>query len=96
MFLPVIPVVGDYWVLYLDDDYQYALVGQPSRKYLWILCRKNHLDEETYKQLVEKAKAEGYDVTKLNKTPHTDPPPETEDAPADSKGIWWIKSILGR
>lgn len=35
-FLPIIPVVGDYWVLYLDDDYKYALVGQPSRKYLWV------------------------------------------------------------
>lgn len=35
-FLPVIPVVGDYWVLHLDDDYQNALVGQPSRKYLWV------------------------------------------------------------
>lgn len=35
-FLPIIPVVGDYWVLYLDDDYQYALIGQPSRKSLWV------------------------------------------------------------
>jgi len=35
-FLPIIPVVGDYWVLSLDEDYQYALIGQPSRKYLWV------------------------------------------------------------
>ena len=35
-FLPIIPVVGDYWVLYLDDDYQYALIGQPTRKSLWV------------------------------------------------------------
>jgi len=35
-FLPIIPVVGDYWVLFLDQDYQYALIGQPSRKYLWV------------------------------------------------------------
>jgi lipocalin len=35
-FLPVIPVTGDYWVLHVDADYQYALVGQPSRKYLWV------------------------------------------------------------
>ncbi|RWW49198.1 hypothetical protein BHE74_00044675 [Ensete ventricosum] len=35
-FLPIFPVVGDYWVLYLDDDYQYALIGQPSRTYLWV------------------------------------------------------------
>jgi lipocalin len=35
-FLPIIPVVGDYWVLYVDDDYQVALVGEPRRKSLWV------------------------------------------------------------
>ncbi|EEF38844.1 temperature-induced lipocalin-1 [Ricinus communis] len=95
-FLPIIPVVGDYWVLYLDDDYSYALIGQPSRNYLWILCRRTHLDDEIYNQLVEKAKEEGYDVSKLHKTQQSDPPPEGEEGPKDTKGIWWIKSILGR
>lgn len=95
-FLPIIPVVGDYWVLYIDADYQYALIGQPSRRYLWILCRQTHLDEEIYNQLVERAKEEGYDVSNLHKTPQSDSPPEVENGPVDSKGIWWIKSILGR
>lgn len=54
------------------------------------------MDEKTYKELVEKAKAEGYDVSKLQKTPQSDPPPESETAPDDTKGIWWIKSILGK
>ncbi|KAM3383504.1 temperature-induced lipocalin-1 [Capsicum galapagoense] len=94
-FLPVIPVVGDYWVLYIDEDYQYALIGQPSRRYLWILCRRPHLDDEIYNQLVEKGKAEGYDVSKLRKTPQSDSPP-SEDGPKDDRGIWWIKSILGK
>lgn len=35
-FLPIIPITGDYWVLHIDEDYQYALVGQPSRNYLWV------------------------------------------------------------
>lgn len=35
-FFPIFPVTGDYWVLYIDDDYQYALIGQPSRSYLWV------------------------------------------------------------
>ncbi|MQL94195.1 hypothetical protein Taro_026847 [Colocasia esculenta] len=94
-FLPIIPVVGDYWVLYIDPDYQYALIGQPSRRYLWILCRQNHMDEEVYNQLVEKAKEVGYDVSKLHKTPHSPTPPEAEQAPND-KGIWWIKSLFGK
>ncbi|CAI9754736.1 unnamed protein product [Fraxinus pennsylvanica] len=95
-FLPIIPVTGDYWVLYIDEDYQYALIGQPSRRYLWILCRQLQLDEETYNMLVQKAKDEGYEIDKLHKTPQANPPPESEDAPKDTRGIWWIKSILGK
>ncbi|XP_027329923.1 temperature-induced lipocalin-1-like [Abrus precatorius] len=94
-FLPIIPVTGDYWVLFIDHDYQYAVIGQPSRRYLWILSRKNHVDEETYNELVQKAKDEGYDVSKLHKTPHSDSPPD-EEGPQDTKGIWWIKSLLGK
>ncbi|XP_077238064.1 temperature-induced lipocalin-1-like [Tasmannia lanceolata] len=94
-FLPIIPVVGDYWVLFIDEDYQYALIGEPSRKYLWILCRQTLLDEEIYNELLEKAKEEGYDVKKLHKTELTDPPPEGE-GPQDTTGIWWFKSILGK
>lgn len=75
-FLPIIPAVGDYWILYLDHDYQYALIGGPTNKFLWILSRQPHLDEAIYNQLVEKAKEEGYDVSKLHKTPQSDPPPE--------------------
>ncbi|EYU31782.1 hypothetical protein ABFS82_11G035300 [Erythranthe guttata] len=95
-FLPIIPVTGDYWVLHIDDDYQYALVGQPTRKYLWILSRQPRLDEEIYNQLLEKAKEEGYDVSKLQKTAQSETPPESESAPKDTKGVWWIKSILGK
>ncbi|KAI4335581.1 hypothetical protein L6164_014216 [Bauhinia variegata] len=94
-FLPIIPVVGDYWVLYIDDDYQYVLIGEPRRKYLWILCRQTHVDDEIYNSLVQKAKDEGYDVSKLHKTPQHDPPPE-EQGPQDTKGIWWFKSIFGK
>ena len=94
-FLPIIPVTGNYWILYLDADYQYVLVGEPTRKYLWILCRQTHLDEEIYNMLVQKATDEGYDVSKLKKTPQSDPPPESE-GPQDTKGIWWIKSLFGK
>lgn len=59
-----------------------------------ILCRSPHMDDETYNMLVEKAKGEGYDVSKLHKTPQPEPPPE--DAPKDTKGAWWIKSLLGK
>jgi apolipoprotein D and lipocalin family protein len=53
------------------------------------------LDEEIFNQLVEKAKGEGYDVSKLHKTPQSDTPPEQE-GPEDTKGIWWFKSLFGK
>lgn len=40
-FLPIIPITGDYWVLYIDADYQYAVIGQPTRKYLWVCFYKS-------------------------------------------------------
>ncbi|CAO2188359.1 unnamed protein product [Urochloa humidicola] len=94
-FLPVFPVTGDYWVLHVDEDYQHALIGQPSRKYLWILCRQPQMDEAVYEELVERAKEEGYDVSKLRKTAHPEPTPESQESPRDG-GMWWIKSIFGK
>ncbi|KAI4376741.1 hypothetical protein MLD38_014468 [Melastoma candidum] len=94
-FLPLIPVVGDYWILYLDPDYKVALIGQPSRRYLWILSRQPRLDEEMYNFLVQKAVEDGYDVSKLHKTPQSENPPP-DGGPADTKGMWWIKSLLGK
>lgn len=64
------PFYGDYYVIDLDDDYQYALVGSPSRKYLWILARSSDVDENIYNQLVELAKDKGFPVEQLHKTKH--------------------------
>lgn len=61
------PFAGDYWILALDKDYRYALVGDPSRKYLWILGREKTLDDSIIKQLSEIAKEKGFDVSRLSK-----------------------------
>lgn len=61
---------GNYWILALDEDYQYAMVGDPSRKYLWILNRSPKMDERTYLELVQKAETLGFDTSKLLKTVH--------------------------
>ncbi len=61
---------ADYNIMELDTvDYQYALVGSGSPKYLWILGRKPQMDESTYQMLVEKARKRGYDVDQLYKVP---------------------------
>uniref|UniRef100_A0A7N0UX30 Lipocalin/cytosolic fatty-acid binding domain-containing protein n=1 Tax=Kalanchoe fedtschenkoi TaxID=63787 RepID=A0A7N0UX30_KALFE len=71
-----IPIIrGFYWVLYVDTDYQYAVVGDPFRITLYILSRKNKIDDQVYTQLVQKAAEQGYDVSRLSKTTQTDPPP---------------------
>lgn len=65
-------------------------------EFVQILSRQSHIDEEIYNQLLEKAKEEGYDVSKIHRTTHSANPPESDDAPKDTKGIWWIKSIFGK
>lgn len=56
---------GDYWIIALDDEYSYAMVGDPKREYLWILAREETLPDEIMKMLLSKAKAEGFPVEKL-------------------------------
>lgn len=59
------PFTADYNIIEVDSDYQYALVGTESRKYLWILSRKPELDLETTKSLVEKATQQGFNTLEL-------------------------------
>jgi len=63
------PFRGDYWVIELDEEnYQYAIVGTPSRKYMWILSRRPKMNEEIYNSLLQKSSAKGFDISKLIKT----------------------------
>lgn len=56
------PFSGNYWIMELDKDYKYVLIGEPSFKYLWILAREKTMDEQTYQMLLKKATDNGYDV----------------------------------
>ncbi|WP_050030117.1 lipocalin family protein [Verrucomicrobium sp. BvORR034] len=59
---------GNYWVLALDDkNYHWAMVGEGSRKYLWILSRTPQMDRGVYEMLVNRARELGYDVSLLEK-----------------------------
>jgi apolipoprotein D and lipocalin family protein len=66
------PFSGDYQIIGLDTvGYQYALVGNPSRKFLWILAREKSLDENTISQLLEQAKQQGFateDVVRIDQS----------------------------
>jgi len=63
------PVWGDYWVIGLGDDYEYAVVGTPDRKYGWILAREPRLDEETLERIFDLLRAQGYDPGRFEITP---------------------------
>jgi apolipoprotein D and lipocalin family protein len=62
------PFYGDYWIIDLDPQYRYAVVGEPDRKCLWVLSRTKELDEATYKQILQHVAENGYDTSKLVKT----------------------------
>ena len=64
------PFSADYWIIDLGKTYDYAAVGTPNRKYLWILNRTPQMDDALFAQLVGLAKSKGFDVNKLIKTPH--------------------------
>ena len=56
---------GDYFVLELDENYQWAVIGSSSDNYLWILSRTPQMDESLYNELLDKLTYRGYDVNKL-------------------------------
>jgi apolipoprotein D and lipocalin family protein len=65
-FLSFLPVVwGDYWIVDLDESYTLSAVSEPSRKYLWILSRKRHVDPAVYGALLKRLAAQGFDTSKL-------------------------------
>ena len=64
------PFRADYWILELDEDYQYAVVGGPSRNYAWILARSPHPDEEVIQRLLKLLEKKGFDTSMMIRTHH--------------------------
>ncbi len=62
---------GDYWILKIDENYQTVLVGEPSRKYMWVLSRDPHPDQHVINEYLDYAKSVGYDLKNLIRTKHT-------------------------
>ena len=65
------PFYGDYWIIKLGDDYDYAVVGTPNRKYLWILSRTPQMDDNLFSSLIEFVKSKGFNVENLIRTSHS-------------------------
>lgn len=65
-------VWGDYWIIDLAQDYSYAVVGSPDRKYLWVLSRTPQLAEANYEQITRRVAAQGFEASRLVKTAQAD------------------------
>jgi apolipoprotein D and lipocalin family protein len=63
------PFAGDYWIIDLGENYEYAVIGHPKRKYLWILSRTKEIDGEVYEGILSRLRDNQYDTSKLIITP---------------------------
>jgi apolipoprotein D and lipocalin family protein len=65
-WLSFIPMVwGDYWIIDLDPQYQWVMVSEPRREYLWILSRTPQMPAATYQALLAKLEVLGFDLKKI-------------------------------
>lgn len=64
------PFFGDYWVLDHADDYSWSIVGEPSRRYLWLLSRLPDPPQVTWAFLMTRIAEFGYDPGRLRRTRH--------------------------
>lgn len=62
------PFTGKYWIIDLGEKYDYAVVGHPNRKYLWILSRAPNMSDELYNEILTRIQDKGYDLSPLKKT----------------------------
>ncbi len=62
------PFKGKYWIIDLANDYSYAVVAHPNKKYLWILSRASTMSQTTYKQIISRIKDQGFDISKIKLT----------------------------
>ena len=62
------PFSGAYWIIALDEDYKYAMIGHPNRNYLWILSRHKTLEHSIYLKLLSQAEKQGFDISKVTQT----------------------------
>ncbi len=76
------PFWGDYWIIDLAQDYQYAVVGHPGRDYLWILSRTPSMQDGVYRGILDRLQARGYPLDRLERTLQSAAPPRPLEGPA--------------
>lgn len=63
------PFKAEYLIVYLDDDYQYTIIGRTKRDYLWIMARTPDIPAAEFERILARTRELGYDVGKIEKVP---------------------------
>lgn len=66
------PFAGDYWIIELGKDYEYAVISESSKRYLWMLSRTPKMDERLYMELLTRLKDNDFDISKIETNPQGD------------------------
>lgn len=64
-------IAADYWVVALDPQYRWAVVGHPTRRYGWVLAREPRLAPVVLAEIIGRIKSQGYDACQFVVTPQT-------------------------
>ena len=64
------PFKADYRIVYVDEQYSLTIIGRVKRDYVWLMARGPQISEVEYERMLKIIKAEGYDITEVQKVPH--------------------------
>ena len=64
------PIKADYRIVYLDEQYQYTIIGRNQRDYVWIMARHPVVDEPTYADLMGRVESFGYALEQVVRASH--------------------------
>jgi apolipoprotein D and lipocalin family protein len=63
------PIKAEYLITHLNEDYSQTVIGRNKRDYVWVMARTPQIPEVDYQRLVKDLENQGYDISKLRKTP---------------------------
>lgn len=65
------PIKADFRIVHLDEQYQTTIIGRQARDYVWVMARSPEIPDRDYQTLVAKVSDLGYDISKLQRVPHS-------------------------
>ena len=65
-----------YLVLYVDDKYEYTLIGHPNRKMAWLMSKSPEITEDKYAELMSELEKREFVLDDFRRVPHQWPESE--------------------